>query len=95
LQHALVDEVMMVSETDTIAGCRALLERHKLFVGGSTGSAYAAIQRRFAQYPGAPPRVLFLCCDRGNAYLDTVFDGQHPAHGEKEAGPLTPSARVV
>lgn len=75
LRHAVIDDVVVVSETETIAACRELLSRHGLFVGGSSGSAYRAVQRYFAgKRTAARPRVLFLCSDRGTAYLQTIFD---------------------
>jgi cysteine synthase A len=76
LQHARIDDWVLVREADTVAACRELVERHQLFVGGSSGSVYHAIK----QYFGVPrsrrtePTVLFLCADRGAAYLDTVYD---------------------
>jgi len=46
-----------------------------LFVGGSSGTAFAAIKRYAAKMPAfRRPKVLFLCPDRGTPYLDTVFD---------------------
>jgi len=75
LAHALIDDVVFVSEPDAIAGCHEILERHGLFAGGSTGSAYSAVQQYFGEAAtSARPRVLFLCCDRGAAYLSTIFD---------------------
>lgn len=82
LQEARYDEVVVIPERETIAACHELLYEHGLFVGGSTGTVYAAI-KRFARTVSAPepPTVLFLCADRGTAYLDTVFNpawvGQH------------------
>jgi cysteine synthase A len=75
LQHAIYDEVAIVSEADTVVGCRELLSRHRLFVGGSTGGVYSAIQKYFKRpITLSHPRVLFLCCDRGTAYLHNIFD---------------------
>ncbi len=75
LREASIDDVVIVPEVETIRACRALLDEHGLFVGGSSGSAYSAIQMRRKALRGArKPNVLFLCCDRGSAYLDTVFD---------------------
>lgn len=75
VRSARIDEVVMVSERDAVAGCQALVARHGLLAGGSTGSVYAAIQRYFARHRGvARPSVLFLCADRGSAYLDTVYN---------------------
>ncbi|WP_394836380.1 2,3-diaminopropionate biosynthesis protein SbnA [Pendulispora rubella] len=75
LADALIDDVVMVSEQETVLGCRTLFHRHRLFAGGSTGTVYAAIQRYFETNPcQMRPTVLFLCADRGTAYLDTVYD---------------------
>jgi cysteine synthase A len=77
VKEALIDEVVIVNETDTVAACHHLLKRHGLFVGGSTGSVYSAIQRYFAnQALRKPPRVLFFCCDRGTAYLHNIFSAE-------------------
>ncbi len=75
VSRALIDDVVLVSERETAAACRELLAKHGLFVGGSSGSAYAAIKRYAPRMSGERrPTVLFLCADRGTAYLDTVFD---------------------
>lgn len=75
LERANIDEVMILSEEETIRGCRELLQKHKLFVGGSSGTVYWAIRRYFADNsPSHPPKVAFLCCDRGTPYLSTVFN---------------------
>ena len=75
LKEALIDEIMIVPEQDTISACHKLLECHGLFVGGSTGSAYSAIQSYFAgKTIAGRPKVLFLCCDRGTAYLHSIFN---------------------
>jgi 2,3-diaminopropionate biosynthesis protein SbnA len=75
LSHARIDDVVLISERDTVEACRELLKTHGLFVGGSSGTAFAAIKRYASRMAGAKrPTVLFLCADRGTAYLDTVFD---------------------
>jgi cysteine synthase A len=75
LREARIDDVVMVPEADAVTACHDMLDRHGLFVGGSTGSAYSAIIRYFSGRSGrARPRVLFLCCDRGTAYLHNIFD---------------------
>lgn len=73
LKHAHIDDVVMVPEKETALACRELVSRHGLFVGGSSGTTYAAI-KRYAPKLGADAKVLFLCADRGSAYLDTVYD---------------------
>ncbi|MCC6554656.1 MAG: 2,3-diaminopropionate biosynthesis protein SbnA [Polyangiaceae bacterium] len=73
--HAIIDDVVIVPEIEAAAACRELLERHRLFVGGSSGSAYAAVKRYAPRARGGRrPRALFLCADRGTAYVDTVFN---------------------
>jgi N-(2-amino-2-carboxyethyl)-L-glutamate synthase len=75
LSHAEIDEVVLISERQTVEACQELLTTHGLFVGGSSGTAFAAIKRHAARIAGSRrPTVLFLCADRGTPYLDTVFD---------------------
>jgi cysteine synthase A len=75
LSHAKIDDVVLISERETVEACQELLTTHGLFVGGSSGTAFAAIKRYAARMPAYPyPTVLFLCADRGTPYLDTVFN---------------------
>ena len=75
LQHALIDDVVWVPEKATASACHELLDRHGLFVGGSSGTLYAAVLQYAARLTAeGQPTVLFLCADRGGAYLDTLFD---------------------
>src|SRR5262245_28335087 len=62
-------------DRETVQACRELLTTHGLFVGGSSGTAYAAVKRYMATLATSEhPTVLFVCADRGTPYLDTVFD---------------------
>src|SRR5881296_3135855 len=75
LSHAEIDDVVWISERETVQACQELLTSHGLFAGGSSGTAFAAIKRYAAKMPSYEhPNVLFLCADRGMPYLDTVFD---------------------
>jgi 2,3-diaminopropionate biosynthesis protein SbnA len=75
LSQARIDDVVLIPERETVAACRELLAAHGLFVGGSSGTAYAAVRRYAAKMARArKPTVLFICADRGTPYLDTVFD---------------------
>jgi len=75
LSHAKIDDVVLIPERETVQACRELLTTHGLFVGGSSGTAFAAVKRYAARFPAYKhPTVLFLCADRGTPYLDTVFD---------------------
>src|SRR5437667_9962603 len=75
LSYAEIDDVVLVSERETVQACQELLTTHGLFVGGSSGTAFAAVKRYAARIPASEhSTVLFLCADRGTPYLDTVFD---------------------
>jgi cysteine synthase A len=74
VEQAIVDDVVLVPERDTVLTCRRLLRDTGLYVGGSTGSALAAVDQYFAGYRGRRPTVAFLCADRGSAYTDTIYD---------------------
>jgi 2,3-diaminopropionate biosynthesis protein SbnA len=75
LSHATIDDIVLISERETVEACRELLTTHGLFVGGSSGTAFAAIKRYAAKMPAHKhPTVLFLCADRGTPYLDTVYN---------------------
>jgi cysteine synthase A len=75
LANAVIDDVVWIPERETVQACWELLTKHGLFVGGSSGSAYAAVRRyRSKMRASGRPTALFLCADRGTPYLDTVFD---------------------
>jgi N-(2-amino-2-carboxyethyl)-L-glutamate synthase len=77
LARATIDDVVMVPEIDAVAACRELMTRHRIFGGGSTGSVFAGVKRYLASPRGTvKPKVLFLCADRGTAYLNTIYDDQ-------------------
>ncbi|MCG8914789.1 2,3-diaminopropionate biosynthesis protein SbnA [Actinokineospora sp. PR83] len=74
IHRASVDDVVLVSEPDTVRGCHDLLREHGLYAGGSTGTVYSALTRYFAGHTGSRPTVVFLAADRGTAYADTVYN---------------------
>jgi len=75
LKKALIDQVMYVTHQDIIEGCEVLLHDHMIFAGGSTGAVYSAITKYFADKNTVTnkPNVIFLCTDKGNAYLDSIY----------------------
>src|SRR5688572_1795903 len=75
ISRAIIDDVLLVPERETVEACHELLMTHGLFVGGSSGTAYAAVKRYAAKMSKTSrPTVLMLCADRGTPYLDTVFN---------------------
>lgn len=71
--RSLVHEVIHVSDSDCVAGCRLLVEREAILAGGSSGGVVAALHRLAQQIPRGATCVMVLC-DRGERYLDTVYD---------------------
>src|SRR2546428_2389649 len=51
LSHAKIDDVVLISERETVQACRELLTTHGLFVGGSSGTAFAAVKTHAARMP--------------------------------------------
>jgi 2,3-diaminopropionate biosynthesis protein SbnA len=80
LNHSKIDEVVMMDEVTTIAGCHELLTKYNVFAGGSSGSAYAAIKKYFKEHPGENTgkliNVVTVFPDRGERYCYTVYDQQ-------------------
>lgn len=68
-----IDEVIHVSDWESVQGCHTLLEKEGIFAGGSSGSVVAAIRKLLPTFP-RPYRVLTLFPDRGDRYLDMVYD---------------------
>jgi cysteine synthase A len=68
-----IDEVIHVSDWESVQGCHTLLAKEGIFAGGSSGSVVAAMQRLLPSFP-RPYRVLTLFADRGDRYLDMVYD---------------------
>src|SRR2546427_5569063 len=73
LSYAEIDDVVLISERETVQACRELLTTHGLFVGGSSGTAFAAITRYAPKMTGdTPPTVLFLCADRATPVIPAI-----------------------
>lgn len=89
IDKAIITDSVVVSEWDEAAGCRDFQRDHGILAGGSTGCVYAAIKRYFQDSREPSPVVAFLCADRGEPYLDTVYNpswvaehlGAHPDPG--------------
>ncbi|MFC5474557.1 2,3-diaminopropionate biosynthesis protein SbnA [Paraherbaspirillum soli] len=73
LQRDEITQVIHIDDYQSAIGCRQLVEREGIFAGGSSGSVIAAIQRLSAELP-RPARILTILPDRGDRYLDTVYD---------------------
>ena len=72
---AEIDEVICLPEEEVILGCWGLLREQCILGGASAGAMYAAVNRYFAAHPQSKrPKAVFLCPDRGAAYMNTVYN---------------------
>lgn len=73
LNPAEIDEVLHIGDAESAAACRRLLATEKIFAGGSSGAVVAGIEH-LASRLRHPARVVTLLPDRGERYLDLVYD---------------------
>jgi N-(2-amino-2-carboxyethyl)-L-glutamate synthase len=69
----LIDRVVHVTDADCILGCRRLVHREAILAGGSSGGVLAAVDKLRDWIPAGSTCVAILP-DRGERYLDTVYD---------------------
>ncbi|MEV6678943.1 2,3-diaminopropionate biosynthesis protein SbnA [Streptomyces erythrochromogenes] len=72
LDESLIDEAVLVDETDTIRTCRSLARRGFLF-GGSTGTVVSGATAWLARHPDPATTAVAIAPDLGERYLDTVY----------------------
>ncbi|GAA0530606.1 putative siderophore biosynthesis protein SbnA [Saccharopolyspora subtropica] len=73
LRAAEIDDVLYVDDVEAAEGCRDLLAAEGILAGGSTGAVVAAVRRALPGLP-RPCRVVAVFPDRGDRYLDLVYD---------------------
>lgn len=82
-----IDEVLYVDDFDSARGCRELLRGEGILAGGSSGAVVAAVQRIAATLP-PDARVVTVLPDRGERYMDMVYDDAWvEAHQPQELEP--------
>ena len=75
LDESFVDEVLHVTEQDTVRACRSLARKGFLF-GGSTGTVVAGSARWLANNGSGGLTAVAVAPDFGERYLDTVYEDQ-------------------
>jgi cysteine synthase A len=78
-------EVRHVSTRATVGGCWLLARREAFVAGGSAGAVVVAARRVANELPKGS-RVAMVLVDRGERYLDTVYD---PVWVERELGSVS------
>ena len=84
LEASEIDEIVYVSDREAVAGCRELAAREGILAGGSSGAVVAAIDRLRSRLP-EHWQVLTILPDRGDRYLDSVYDDDWVARLPAEA----------
>jgi cysteine synthase A len=72
-QPGLADCCVHVTDLDCVVGCRRLLRCEAILAGGSSGAVIAAIDKLRPELPANATLVAVLC-DRGERYLDTIYN---------------------
>jgi cysteine synthase A len=70
-----MDEAIWVNDYDSVMACKELLHKEGIFAGGSSGSVIAAIQKLIPTLRSKATIVTILP-DRGDRYLDMIYDDQ-------------------
>lgn len=75
LIKAKIDEIITVSECDTINMCRIFSKEHEMLLGGSSGSVLVAIYTYFrGKKFKKRPNVVTIFPDKGERYLATIYN---------------------
>ncbi|MBD2843665.1 2,3-diaminopropionate biosynthesis protein SbnA [Paenibacillus sp. IB182496] len=72
-QTHFADEAVLVREADMVAGCRRLVQREAILAGPSSGAVVHALGDLLPRLPDGTVCALILH-DRGERYLDTLYD---------------------
>ncbi|MFJ6215453.1 2,3-diaminopropionate biosynthesis protein SbnA [Streptomyces sp. NPDC092296] len=72
-RDGLAEQVVHVPDLDCVVGCRRLAAREAILAGGSSGALVAAVELMADRIPAGATCVLVLP-DRGERYLDTIYD---------------------
>jgi len=81
LEPSEIDRVEYVSDAEAAAGCRQLVSAEGILGGGSSGAVTSALTRIVPEVP-TRSRVLTILPDRGERYLDMVYDDAWTAQVE-------------
>lgn len=80
IEHALIDEVVILPESEIVEGSRRLLNEQAIFAGASSGAAYFAAIRILEGLGHRNYNAVIICPDKGSAYLDNIYNDQWVEH---------------
>lgn len=67
------DLVLLAKDEECIEGCQRLLSEQGILAGGSSGGAYFTATK-FIALQDTPVTCVMIICDRGERYLDTIYN---------------------
>jgi N-(2-amino-2-carboxyethyl)-L-glutamate synthase len=75
LKKAIIDDVVMIDETEVINKCQHFLRENMMLIGGSSASVYCAVEKYFSGRTFLrKPNVVAVFADRGDRYIDTIYN---------------------
>ncbi|MCW3467117.1 pyridoxal-phosphate dependent enzyme [Chitinophaga nivalis] len=75
IEHAIIDDVVIVSQADIIKGSFELLHDQAIFAGASSGAVYLAAKNySFPDELEGNANSLLIFPDKGHTYLDTIYN---------------------
>lgn len=83
-----------VTSLECVVGCRRLARAEAILAGGSSGGVVTAFERMLPRIP-LGSRCALVFCDRGERYLDTIFNDAWVARTFGEAAHLWSEPRMV
>lgn len=77
IQATTINDYVIVSEAESANMCRYLLKENTLFLGGSSGAVFSGIINYFCHNTHKKnPCVVAIFADRGDRYVDTVYNAK-------------------
>lgn len=74
LDISLVDDVIQITDTESINTAKMLLAQEGMFVGSSSGCIIAAAMKISQRLPGEGKNIVAILPDGGRGYLSTIYD---------------------
>ena len=67
-----VEDVIMISDRESVEGCHHLLKTESILAGGSSGAVVKAIEKKLLDIPDNSS-VVAIFADNGERYLNTIY----------------------
>jgi cysteine synthase A len=71
--EGMADELIYVNDQECVQGCQLLLQKQAILAGGSSGAVVKAVEK-FKDHIPPNANVVVILADRGERYLDTIYN---------------------